>query len=472
MKILLVVPYCQDIELYILPNLGLGYIASALRNKGHEVAYLDCLKESVDASSWEKILLQGKYDFIGIQIFTRTYKSAQNMFKAAKNILPNVLNVVGGPHANAVPEQVLRESPEIDYVINGEGEKAFPELVNALEQGNFKDMSFIPNLAWRNQGRIQINKKTFIECLDDISLPAWDLMDPRSYPTLSHGILNRAHPIAPIFATRGCTYSCTFCSASINMGHKIRKRTPAKVVDEIEMLVKEYGVREIHFEDDNFTFYKDFASEVYQAIIDRKIKIFWACPNGVRIDSLDAELLKLMECSGCYSFALGIESGSDRVLKMMKKGITVNQIRQKIRLIRETTKIKMTGFFMFGFPGEDESDLKKTEALILHEPLHRISVVPCIPYPGTEIYQNLSKENKIPKQYTYNIFPEHESDVFVTGDITKKKLLQSVRMIHLKFYLRPKIIIGILSEFHSFEQLKIAFKMFFYCLGFGKNKKH
>ncbi|MCK4325577.1 B12-binding domain-containing radical SAM protein [bacterium] len=470
MKILLVIP-CQDIEPYILPNLGLGYLSSALRNKGHEVSYLDSLKEAVNTSTWKRILHEGQYELVGIQMYSYAYNSVKSMFKTAKDILPNVINVAGGPHVNALPEQTLRDNPEIDYAIHGEGERAFRQLVDMLEHSNFDNGISIPGVAWRDKGHILVNQRLFIEDIDEIDLPAWDLMDPRTYPILSHGLLNRAHPIAPILATRGCPYNCTFCSARANMGSKVRKRTPSKVVDEIQMLVEEYGVKEIHFEDDNFTFCNEFASEVCQIIIDRGIKVFWACPSGVRLDSLDAKLLKLMERSGCFSFALGIESGSDRILKMMRKGTSSQLVRQKIRLVAETTKIRMTGFFMFGYPGENEDDLKQTRTLILNEPLHRISVGPFLPLPGTQIYDNLVREKKISKEYNWNLLSPYEENVFVTGSVNQKRLFQTRRMIHLRFYLRPRIIIKILSEINSLEQFKVGLRMFLFWLGIVKIKK-
>lgn len=471
MKILLVVPY-QNIEPYILPNLGLGYLATALRNRGNDVVYLDCLKEKVRSSKWEKILKTNSYDMIGIQMYSYTYDSVKSMLQIAKRINSNIITIIGGPHANAVPKETLENIKEIDYVIHGEGEVAFPELVDVLKTISKDSLFSVPNLAWRNNNnQVQINKRLFIENLDTLELPAWDLMDPRTYPHLSHGLLNREYPIAPIFSTRGCPFNCSFCSSHANMGNTIRKRTPSKVVDEIEFLVKEYGVREIHFEDDNFTFYKDFAAEVCQLIIDRKVKISWACPNGVRLDTLDAELLKLMERAGCYSFALGIESGSDRVLKLMKKGNSTEKMRQKIRLIAETTRIRMTGFLIVGFPGETEDDIRQTEKLVLEEPLHRVSASSFLPLPGTKIYENLVKEGKLPQKYDWNKLTEFEEDVFSVGSLSKKMILDSMRNMHLKFYLRPKIIFNILREINSLEQFKIALKMLLFWFGVFKMKK-
>lgn len=471
MKILLVVPF-QNIEPYILPNLGLGYVASAMKKNNHDVMLLDCLKEAVDAVGWRKYLQKGQYDLVGIQMYSYTHDTVKEMLHAAKDVLGDVVTVVGGPHANALPEQILQDNAEIDYVIHGEGEKALPELAVAIQHSSEVSLSHIKNLAWRKADQVIVNDREFIENLDELGIPAWELMHPNTYPVLSHGLLNRAHPIAPIFTSRGCPYGCTFCSAHRNMGAKIRYRTPSKIVDEIELLVNKYGVKEVHFEDDNFTFKKEFASEVCQSIIDRKIRVHWACPNGVRLDSLDVELLQLMEHSGCYSFALGIESGSDRVLRLMRKGTKTQAMREKIRLIAENTKIRMTGFFIFGFPGETEEDLRQTTDLIMNEPLHRISGGPFVPLPGTKIFSELVAEKKIPDKYDWNLLsPYEEKNIFVSGTIGKMELLKYIHNIHLKFYLRPRVMFGILRELHSFEQIKTAFKMLLLWLGVIKFKK-
>jgi anaerobic magnesium-protoporphyrin IX monomethyl ester cyclase len=180
----------------------------------------------------------------------------------------------------------------------------------------------------------------------------------------------------------------------------------------------------------------------------------------------------LMERSGCYSMAFGIESGSDRILEMMRKGISVHQIRQKIRLVSETTKIKMTGFFMVGFPDEKREDIKKTEELILGERLHRILVAPFIPYPATPLYKELVEKERIPERCLGGLHVLYDERVFVPGSLSAKQLFRAARKMQLKFYLRPKIMIGILSELRSFEQLKVALRMFFFWLGFVRIRKH
>jgi len=470
MNVLLVIPY-QKIEPYLLPNLGLGYLASALRKQSHHVDYLDCQKKNIGPKEWETFLRSHSYNVIGIQLYSYTHRTVLEMLQIAKRTIPDIVTVVGGPHPNAIPKETLEDNSEIDYAIHGEGENAFPELLSCLDSTvNKEKLSSVPNLAWRNKdNQVKVNHRGFIKDLDSIR-PAWDLMDPRSYPRLSHGLINRGYPIAPIFSSRGCPYSCTFCSASANMGPKIRMRSTSNIVDEIKFLTEEFGVKEIHFEDDNFTFHKNFAKEVCQLIIDSNLRISWACPNGVRLDSLDTELLKLMERSGCYSFALGIESASDRVLKLMKKGDSNKIMREKIRLIAETTKIRMTGFIIVGFPGETEDDIKKTEKMVLEEPLHRVATGIFLPLPGTAICKDLIKQGKFPEKYDWNKLSPYDEDVYTDGSLTKKQIFSAKNKIQLKFYLRPRILWGILFEIHSLEQVKIALKMLLFWLGLARMK--
>jgi radical SAM superfamily enzyme YgiQ (UPF0313 family) len=179
-----------------------------------------------------------------------------------------------------------------------------------------------------------------------------------------------------------------------------------------------------------------------------------------------------MERSGCYSFALGIESGSDRVLKMMKKSSSVRKISEKIRLISENTNIRMTGFLICGYPGETEDDLRQTEKLIMREPLDRIAVGPFIPLPGTEIYKELLREKKLSENHNWDSFSPYEERVFTSGTVSAERLLKFLRNMHLRFYLRPKIMFGVLSEINSFKQFKVALKMFLFWLGIVKFKKN
>ena len=470
MKILLVNPY-QNIEPYQLPNLGLGYLASALIKNNFNVTYLDCNKENINQHNWMDYLNKKRYDLIGIQMYSYNYYNIQEMFKMAKKVSPDIITVAGGPHINADAVHTMEDIPYIDYCINGEGEKTFPELTNAIQHNDYNSLPQISNLVYRKDGSIIQTQREFIYDLDNLEPPAWNLMKPDSYPSLAHGFFNKAFPIGALFATRGCPFKCTYCASRVNMGKKLRKRSPENIVDEIEMLVKKFGVKEIHFEDDNFTLKKSFAMQVCELILKRNLKFHWACPNGVRLDTLDKELLQLMEKSGCYSMALGIESGSEKILKSVKKGVTPEKMLEKIKLIRRVTNIRLHGFFIFGFPGETIDDLRQTEDFIMNTPLHRMVVGMFKPLPGTALFEQLKMQKLIPdkninfaKLTNFSLEPD-----IPFSELPTNILMQRVKNIQLKFYLRPKIMLGLLREIHSYSQIKYATKYLLYLLGIVKD---
>ena len=172
-------------------------------------------------------------------------------------------------------------------------------------------LSKINNIAFRDAVKgITVNTVKLCEDLDSIPNPAWDLIDPRTYPISPHGTFSKSYPVAPIITSRGCPYLCTFCAGFKSTGRKLRRRSVKMVLDEINYLYRVYGVREFHIEDDNFTLQKEYVMEFTDSLCSSGLKIWWACPNGIRADRLDKEMLLSMERSGCYSFGLGIESGS------------------------------------------------------------------------------------------------------------------------------------------------------------------
>lgn len=469
MKVLLVVPY-QTLQLYVVPNVGLGYVAGALRRAGHEVDYLDCAKEGVGRDRWAAMVRDGDHEVIGIQCFTFNYSNVKEMFVVAKEARPGVVTVCGGAHANAAGIEMLAAIGALDFAVSGEGERAAAELCDALASGGEPArLAAVPNLVWRDGPTIRRNAVFHEPDLDELASPAWDLMAPGSYPPLGHGILNRAAPQAPLFATRGCPYPCTFCSAHANMGKKLRVRSPEHVVDEVERLVRDFGVRELVFDDDNFTLRHDFALGVSEELIRRELGVVWSLPNGVRLDSLDTELLVAMERAGCYSFAVGVESGSDRVLGLMRKRTDTATLMERIRLVARTTRIRMTGFFMAGFPGETLDDLAATERFIMTAPFHRLSISLFVPLPATVAHDALDAQGLLDKDPDWTYCAAMKDDDYVSYcDIPTDVLVRRVRRVSLRFYLRPHIAFGLLREIHTAAQLRVAFEHLAYLSGLSK----
>jgi radical SAM superfamily enzyme YgiQ (UPF0313 family) len=443
----------------VIPNLGLGYLAASLRKHGFQAEILDCNKKQLNPKEFESYLKENDFHLIGFQVYTNSLMSAKQMIEMVKAASPTSIINIGGPHPSGDPEHVLNFFPQADCAIVGEGEEAIVELMK-LEKSQMCDanlLSKINNIAFRDAVKgITVNTVKLCEDLDSIPNPAWDLIDPRTYPISPHGTFSKSYPVAPIITSRGCPYLCTFCAGFKSTGRKLRRRSVKMVLDEINYLYKVYGVREFHIEDDNFTLQKEYVMEFTDSLCSSGLKIWWACPNGIRADRLDKEMLLSMERSGCYSFGLGIESGSNRVLKLMKKNDTIERIEEKVSLIKDNTRINITGFFLLGYPEESEEDILKTLRFSKRLRIDKASFSPVMPLPGSEIYEAWKKKIRTDspdwgKFLYYQFVPQ-------VSDIPDKKLEGYLKKALFGFYFRPRIIMGILQEVKTPHQFKVLLK--------------
>lgn len=469
MHVLLVNPIV-DHPTFQSPNLGLGSLAGMLLSTGHQVTLLDCVRQQIRMDQWKQTLHGLSFDVIGFQTFTNNVHNVATMVRTAAEVRPEAVRVLGGPHATAAPEQILSELGAVDFVIRSEGEHALVRLLEVLNQP-VPDFASVPNLAWREGERIVLNEVTLEPNLDRLPGTAWPLIPPKAYSRLPHGVFNKASPVAPLQATRGCPYNCAFCSAGAQMGKPVRMRSVSSVVNEMELLVKEYGAREIHFEDDNLTFYRDYILELCESVLDRGIRVPWACPNGVRLDRLNERVVSAMERAGCYSFAAGIESGSDAMLRRMGKGQTAAQTLEKLWMVRRSSRIQVTGFFVVGFPGETSDTLAETERFILKAPLDRISVSPFMPLPATRAFDELVEQGRLSARPDWSRVANYSDEDYVSYcELSAQELLARARKVNLRFYLRPSILRTTLAKIHSLEQVKALTRAGLYLLGVRKDR--
>ena len=379
----------------------------------------------------------------------------------AKSIKKDVVTVVGGPHPSAVPHEAMDAfGGDLDFVFAGEAEVGFPKLLGALNSGR-ADFRSIPGLVWRENDRVVSNPKTVVDDLDAIGMPAWDLIHPELYPESQHGAFFRKFPIAPIMITRGCPYPCTFCAGSIVSGKKVRYRSIDNVLKEITYLYNDFRIREFHVIDDNFTWDKGYAKEFLRRLKALNLDISWAVPNGVRMDTLDEELLGLMKETGLYLISLGIESGSDKVLCSMKKGATTAKTRECVKMI-DRAGIDMAGFFILGFPGETEETIRQTIKFSTELNLVRANYFTYLPFPGSESYADLQAKGELE-----GIDWEHfyfMNAAYVPKALTRKKLKGLQRLAFARFYLRPRIILYNLMSIKSLRHLFFLAKRFFHWL--------
>ena len=456
MNVLLVKPY--NLSDHIQPALGLGYLATSIR-KNHSVKIVDCIKDHIDKPAHLiEIIKKTKPDIVGIQCYTFHLKYIKDVLTEVKKINKDIICVVGGPHPSAVPAKTMTWFSQcVDYGFYGEAEVGFHELVDALSF-NDSPLDSIPGLIWRENGKIRVNSNGFVDNLDCLGNPAWDLIRPDTYPESQHGAFYKKFPIAPITITRGCPHSCTFCMANKISGKKIRKHSIKHVLDEIEMLYKDYKIREFHVVDDNFTCDMDYAKNLLRGLIDLNLDMSWATPNGVRLDRLDEELLQLMKQSGLYLVSVGIESGSDRILKAAKKKTTVSQIKKGIKLIRRMG-IDVAGFFILGYPGETKEEIEQTIRFACDLDLIRANFFTYLPFPGTESYKQLEENGELDNVDWDNFY--FMSAPYSPTTMTRKELKRFHRKAFMKFFLRPLILIKNVRQIKSLRHLKYLASRFY-----------
>jgi len=450
-------PYSEADEL--IPPFGLGYLAAAAR-KNHDVEILDGIKDKLTLGKFEDFLKKKKPDIVGVQIFTFQIIAVKDYIDIIRKILPNAKIILGGPHPSCSPHNIFDFFPSVDWVFKGEAEIGLAKLLDLVAEGKTgpEHLSEVPGLVWKKDGQIKINPSIFINDLDTLEMPSWDLLKPDTYPLAPHGGFFKNYPIAPIIITRGCPFSCTYCAGHLISGKKIRHRSVQNVIEEIKVLYHKYGIREIHIEDDNFTFYPDLVYEFCKKLKENHLDITWTCPNGVRLDSLTKELLMAMKDAGLYSISVGIESGSDKILKDMKKSLTKKTIMEKVKLIKNCG-LEVSGFFIIGYPTETKKDIMETINFAKDLDLKRAGFSLFKPFPGTEITRELMERGEVKKMSDEDWAHFVLADaVYSPPGFTRKEMKELRRQALLRFYLRPKIIFKFFGEIKNLKHLEVVLK--------------
>lgn len=460
MRVLLLEP---NYDAHVIhPPLGLGYLASFLRQKGHQVSIFDGTLEKASVKDFVQAVKSFSPELIGISVLTRGHHKTKEIISAIKKKHLTIPIVIGGPQFTAAPKEVL-ENLKADFGVIGEGEITLAELAREIERKR-KKFKEIEGLAFRGaKGKIFINNpRMLIGDLDSIPFPAWDLIPPNKYrivPILEPG---KAFPIAPIITSRGCPYNCSFCASNVTWRRKIRFRGPENVLEEIELLKNKYGVREIHFADDNFTMDIKRAEKICDLLISRKVNISWQCPNGVRVDRLPPPLLKKMKKAGCYSVGLGIESGDQEILNKNQKNLDLSKVPKVLNNLKKSG-IESYGFFILGLPGETEQTIKKTIEFAVKNPFDRVWFNLFTPYPGSPAFNDWLGKRSL-GQIDWE---KHDCSTAVTEipGITPKQLEDLQKKALKSFYLRPKVFLKTISrigikEIVSFGMSRFSLKIF------------
>lgn len=381
MKVALVKPPPTYAYYNKMPVFGICYISACLTLKGHDCRIFDAhfnswaQKETID-----RVLEYGP-DIIGFTAMTHEVIPNSEMATQLRERLSAPI-IVGGCHVTALPERTLREFPAFDYGVYGEGEKTMLELTDFLQQGSTSEPSNIPGLVFRDaEGNIHVNRPR--EPLTSSELDMLPLPDFKDYYNGPRALANK-NSYYPMSTSRGCPYNCAFCMQVL--GRKVRRRSAENIIQEIEYAISHYGAHTFNFCDDIFLFDNQETRELLQLMIDRSLakRIRWS--GLLRANLVTPELVDLAKKAGCFRLEMGVESGDDEILKAINKDITVEQVKNAVRIIKDAG-ILVSTYFILGHPNETTETIKKTIYLAAELNSHTMAVGLMVPYPGTRIYE-------------------------------------------------------------------------------------
>lgn len=420
-------------NLYIAPfepPLGLAYLTAYLKKRGEEITLIDMQGLMMDSEELRRQLSELNPELVGITSMTTTFPSALRAAQLVKEVLPDAKVIFGGVHPTLDPKGSL-EYDEVDFVVRGEGEHSLYRLVKALRGED--DLSDISGLCYKEgdeSPHLVIKDRATVLQLDDIPAPDYDAFPIREY--IKHNEYLRGIRGISMLVSRGCPFGCTFCAVQQTMGRKWRKKSPELLTNEIIALRDTYGIEGVWFKDSIFNMNKTWTEDFARLMIERKVNVKWQI--NTRVDLVDEEQLQLLVKAGLTQIDFGVESGSDRILKHLKKETTTEQIKERIAVAHKY--VKVFGFFMVGIPGETEEDVYKTFALAKELDLDSSTWSIYSPLPGSPLYDKLLDEGRIEKTNF-----EYESVHFTKAyngvcDISASRVAELYKEINEYFYVK------------------------------------
>ncbi len=420
---------------YLMVPISLPSIAALLRARGFEVLLTDCMAEELSVEATIRKIVHFNPKLVILNFSTTTFNHDKDFTLRLKKILPRSHLTAIGIHVTTLPEQTLIETA-LDSIIRNEPEMTALNLAENLRgRGRLR---YIKGLSYRgNPSFVNNQTRPFIDKLDLLPFPARDLLKNEHYKM---PIYNR--PYTLIIASRGCPNNCSFCTARLYYGSKIRYRSVENVLEEVEEILKIQKIRDITFWADTFTYERNYVLKICRGIKDRGLKFRWMC--NARVDKVDLELLKMMKASGCQIISYGVESGVQKTLNRINKNITLKQISQAIFWTRKAG-IESAAHVIFGLPGETEATIKQTIKFVKEIDPDYIQFYSAIPFPGTKFYDEAAKKGWI----TSKNWEDYElgKNIISTPNLPVERLAYWRKRAYLQFYLRPGYIFGRLKKF-------------------------
>jgi radical SAM superfamily enzyme YgiQ (UPF0313 family) len=380
----------------VVPPLGLGYLAASVDKMKFDVKVMDAIAGRLKLGHACDVLAEERPDIVGVTFTTENRFDAFDLMRSVKKILPRTTIISGGPHSSLAPDDTLSGIPELDFIVRGEGEITFPELLAAISGGSVKD---IDGISYRSNGRITHNRpRAFIEDIDSIPFPDYSRIDLERYGFTLNIPGKGRRRAATIITSRGCPFGCSFCATSKIWGKRCRFRSTKNIMDEILFLINRYDLDSFWILDDTFTVNRKNVERFCNEILDKGLDISWYC--SIRVDAVDKDLLGLMKKAGMVFTTFGIESGSERIVNdVIGKSITIQKGRQVSEWCNELG-IKRRIFFMLSFPEETREEFETTLSLI-RELGGDTTLSVLRVYPGTNIESIAKTKGILPEDFSW-----------------------------------------------------------------------
>lgn len=428
-------------ELLVIPPLpptDLMYLASIAENCGFEAI----IRDYSQGGNFEADLKEFQPNYLVANIATPTFKSDMMAVQLAKEIVPSICTIVKGAPFLTYNTNTIYENPFIDYVIMGEAELTLKDILDGVPDNEILGICYRENFQ-----PVKNDKRPFIDNLDILPFPARHLVDNSIYRRPDNGKVQ-----AVIKVARGCPFHCFFCLATPVSGTKVRTRSPENIVAELKECVEKYNIRNFLFWSDIFNLDREWTLELCQKIIESGLKITWS--SNTRADTMDDEMAKMMYKSGCRLVSIGVESGSQKMLDNIGKKITLDDIRNTVKILKKN-KIKIYNYFVIGLPWETEETVEETIKFAIELDSNFISFYTATPLPGTKYFAYAMLNKLVDGNLDFR--SAYYEAVVRSEHLSKERIFELHKQAVKRFYLRPKFILKTLLSLRSFAEVKNYF---------------
>lgn len=427
--------------------LSLSYIGGVLRNN-NSVALIDCQVENYNICRLKTLIKKFNPEFVITSTGFPTIYEDLEVLRICKEVSHNIKTSIFGMYPSLLQEEVFKDSTNLDYLVVGEPEWVYKNLINALQ--NNLDVNQINGLVHKiKEGTVIKNclQSYLLNELDELPFPARDLLNNKKYKYP----LNQK-PFTLLSISRGCPYMCSFCNAFQYYGNGFRKRSVQSIIDEIKECENVHKISTFLFWGESFSLDKEYANEIVNAIIENKLQIKWS--TRTMLDRVDEDLLIKMKKAGCVSLSVGVESFNPKVLESVNKRIEINKIFESIKLINKSGIISI-GHFVFGLPSDNKESIKATISLSIKSGLDYAQFYCAVPYPNTP-FGELAEQNNWIESDDYSKYHLADS-IMGNGILTSSEIKHLRRIAYLRFYLRPSVFVKTLKRVGSIKSLFLPF---------------